>query len=122
MAGSRHTSGLRHLLWQKNAGAGRRLLNSKLILRQNQRFEFAVAADQFFGSTRAASILSSRPPISEPPRAGLVKAGRVFRGHPKGTALIGPARGGNLDRIGLQALAESSQFQTAGFNTNSHRW
>jgi hypothetical protein len=52
----------------------------------------------------------------------LVKAGRVFRGHPKGMALIGPARGGNLDSIGLQALAESSQFQTAGFNTNSHRW
>jgi hypothetical protein len=36
--------------------------------------------------------------------------------------LFGPACGGNLDRIGLQALAESSQFQAAGFNTNSHRW
>jgi hypothetical protein len=82
-------------------------LNSKLILRQNYRFEFAVEAGQFFGSTRPASILSSRPPISEPLPAGLFKTGCVSRGHPKGMALIGPARGGNLDRIGVQALAES---------------
>jgi len=37
-------------------------------------------------------------------------------------ALIGPARGGNLDSIGLQALAESSQFQTTGFDTKMHHW
>jgi hypothetical protein len=77
---------------------------------------------RFFGSTRAASILSSRPQISQPPRAGPVKAGRVLRGHPKGLALIGPAHGGILDRIGLSALAELSEFQTGGFDTNSRRW
>ena len=32
---------------------------------------------------RAAGVLSSRPPISQPPRAGTVKAGRVLRGHRK---------------------------------------
>ena len=32
---------------------------------------------------RASGVLSSRPPILLPPRAGAVKAGRVLRGHRK---------------------------------------
>jgi hypothetical protein len=36
--------------------------------------------------------------------------------------LIGPAHGGILDRIGPPALAELSEFQTGGFDTNSPRW
>jgi hypothetical protein len=38
--------------------------------------------------------------ISQPPRAGPVKAGRVFRGHPKGPGLDWSEHGGILDRIG----------------------
>ncbi len=45
----------------------------------------------FFGST--ASLVFFRPdrPISQPPRAGAVKAGRVLRGHRKAWALIDPS-------------------------------
>ena len=67
-------------------------------------------------SQRANSLVRSAPraffrpdrQFSQPPCAGTVKAGRGFRGHPKGLALIGPAHGGILDRIGPQALAELS--------------
>src|ERR1700751_6094492 len=77
--------------------------------------EFCDCWDRFFGSTRAASPFF-RPDrqISQLPCAGPVKAGRVFRGRPKGLALIGPAQGSLLDRIGLQAIAELSAI--------SNRW
>ena len=45
--------------------------------------------------------------ISQPPRAGPVKAGRVFRGHPKGLALIGPSTVASSIVSGLQAITTS---------------
>ena len=45
--------------------------------------------------------------IPQPPRAGPVKAGRVFRGHPQGLALIGPSTVASLIGSGLKALATS---------------
>jgi hypothetical protein len=51
----------------------------------------AAVPGPFFGSTRAAGILPSRPPMPRPPRAGPVKAGRLFGGHPEGLALTGPS-------------------------------
>ena len=43
--------------------------------------------------------------LSQPPRAGPVKAGRVFRGHPKGgLGLDWPEHGGILDRIGAAGV------------------
>jgi hypothetical protein len=55
---------------------------------------------------RPAPRAFSRPDrqFSQPLCAGAVKAGRVFRGHPKGLASIGPVHCGNLDKIELQAL------------------
>src|ERR1700681_4706009 len=45
--------------------------------------------------------------IAQPPRAGPVKAGRVFRGHPQGLALIGASTVASLIGSGLEALATS---------------
>jgi hypothetical protein len=39
-------------------------------------------------------------PISQPPRTGAVKAGRILRGHPR-LGLDRPEHGGMLDRIGI---------------------
>src|ERR1017187_8725040 len=41
--------------------------------------------------------------ISQPPRAGPVKAGRVFRGHPQGLALTGPSTAARSIGSGLEA-------------------
>jgi hypothetical protein len=79
-------------------------------------------------STRAASILPPRSPISQPPRVGPVKAGRVFRGHPKGSALIGPSTVASL--IGSGAAGDRcvrkfkpvalGQIHTAGNTSRLH--
>jgi hypothetical protein len=45
----------------------------------------------FFCSTRAASILPSRPRLSQPARAGSIKAGRVLAATRQGLALTGPS-------------------------------
>ena len=66
----------------------------------NQRVP-AQSIGPFFGSTRVASILSPRPLSLSAAAAGPVKAGRVFRGHPKGLGLDWPEHGGILDRIGV---------------------
>jgi hypothetical protein len=55
----------------------------------------------YFGQRQR--ILPSRPQIHTPPRAGPVKAGRVFRGQPKGLALIGPSTAACLIGSGLEA-------------------
>jgi hypothetical protein len=60
--------------------------------------------------------------ISQPPRAGPVKAGRALRGHPKGLALIGPSTVASLIGPGPPAPLRCREIQTGGFRSNSHRW
>ena len=61
--------------------------------------------------------------ISQPPRAGPVKAGRLFAATRNGLALIGPSTAACLIGSGLQAGARQfRQIQTGGFTSNSHRW
>ncbi len=67
---------------------------------ETQRFEIAIAAGQFFGSTRAASILPSRPLNLAVAVLRPVKAGRVFARPPEGLGLDWPEHGDRLDRIG----------------------
>jgi hypothetical protein len=47
--------------------------------------------DPFFGSTRAASILPSRPPNLAAAARRACQGWPRLRGHPKGLALIGPS-------------------------------
>ena len=68
-------------------------LSNGLILSKSHRFEIAIAARQFFGSTRAASILSSRPPIL---------AAAVRRGSQGWPRLPRPPEGSSLDWPGAQ--------------------
>ena len=75
-----------------------------------------------FCSTRAASIF--RPTkICSRSRAGPVKDGRVFRGHPPGLGLDWPEHGGTIDKSGrrLRRATSDHQFQTGGFQAFSHR-
>src|SRR6266852_7514284 len=54
----------------------------------------------FFGSTRAASILPSRPPNLAAVARRACQGWPRLRGHPKGSGLDWPEHGGILDRIG----------------------
>jgi hypothetical protein len=78
---------------------------------QNRRFEiigFLVlyGAILWFDPRREHSSVPTDSNLA-PPRAGPVKAGRVFRGHPKGPGLDWPEHGGILDRIGAEGAATS---------------
>src|SRR5712671_6775529 len=68
----------------------------------------------FFGSTRAASILPSRPPNLAAVARRACQGWPRLRGHPKGLALIGPSTAASLIGSGLEALATSLG--------NSNRW
>jgi hypothetical protein len=77
----------------------------------------------FFCSTRAGSILASRPQLSLPTRAGSVTAGRSFAVTRQGLALTGPrtpapliARGGSrlLLFAGAAAQAVALEFDAMG--------
>jgi hypothetical protein len=94
-------------------------VNSSLKFAQNQRFEiigFLVffGAILWFDPRREHSSVPTAQ-ISQPPRGGPVKAGRVFRGHPKGSALIGPSTAASLIGSGLKALPHHREIQTGGF-------
>jgi hypothetical protein len=58
--------------------------------------------------------------IRQPPRTRPVKAGRVYRGHPKGLALIGRSTAACSSDPGL--WAPSTEIRTGGSNANSQRW
>src|SRR5262249_17391427 len=65
----------------------------------------------FFGSTRAASILPSRPPNLAAAARRACQGWPRLRGHPQGLGLDWPERGGMLIGSGLQALATSGKFK-----------
>jgi hypothetical protein len=49
--------------------------------------------------------------FSQPPRTGPVKAGRIFRGHPKGLALIGPSTVASLMYRGSRPSPHRRKFK-----------
>jgi hypothetical protein len=65
----------------------------------------------FFGSTRAASILPSRPPDLAAAARRACQGWPRLRGHPQGLGLDWPEHGGMLIGSGLQALATSDKFK-----------
>jgi hypothetical protein len=76
-----------------------------LAARPVQQTSTLLTAGQFFGSTRAASILPSRPlNLAAVARRACQGWPRLSR-PPEGLGLDWPEHGGILDRIGLQALA-----------------
>jgi hypothetical protein len=60
----------------------------------------AVFFGPFFGSTRAASILPSRPQFSQPHARRACQGWPRLRGHPLGLGLDRPEHGGRLDWSG----------------------
>ena len=66
-----------------------RLIVSGIVADTGQSGELVWRGDEL--ARPLGCILSSRPLGLTPSRAGPVKAGRGFRGHPKGLALIGPS-------------------------------
>src|SRR5271154_4063781 len=61
---------------------------------------FSLSWGAFFGSTRAASILPSRPPNLGAAARRACQGWPRLRGHPQGLGLDWPEHGGILDRIG----------------------
>src|SRR6267154_4132324 len=61
------------------------------------------SVDPFFGSTRAASILPSRPPNRTAAARRACQGWPRLRGHPKGLALTGPSTAACLIGLGLEA-------------------
>src|ERR1700719_4437107 len=67
------------------------------------RWRFPVLLDPFFGSTRAASILPSRPPNRAAAARRACQGWPHLRGHLKGLALTGPSTAACLIGSGLEA-------------------
>jgi hypothetical protein len=65
---------------------------------------FSLSWGAFFGSTRAASILPSRPPILAAAAHRACQGWPRLRGHPQGLALIGPSTVASSTGSGLEAL------------------
>src|SRR6202795_2682468 len=61
------------------------------------------SVDPFFGSTRAASILPSRPPNRTAAARRACQGWPRLRGHPKGLALTGPSTAACSSGSGLEA-------------------
>ena len=66
---------------------------------------------------RAAGILPSRPPFSQLPRAGAVKAGRSLR-PPQGSALTGPSTAASSIGSGLERSNDSPAPCPRGMGTS----
>jgi len=66
-------------------------------------FPASVSLDPFFGSTRAASILPSRPPNCTAAARRACQGWPRLRGHPKGLALTGPSTAACSSGSGLEA-------------------
>jgi len=65
----------------------------------------------FFGSTRAASILPSRPPDPAAAARRACQGWPRLRGHPQGLGLDWPEHGGTMIGSGLQALTTLGKFK-----------
>jgi len=68
---------------------------------------------RFFCSTRAASILPSRPRLPRPTRAGSVKAGRAFAVTRQGLALTDPSTAAPLIARDHGAVLDACFFSLA---------